>query len=280
MTDAAPQIFAPKIFDRALYLSRQSKAIATGDLHHHVAGELGDRFSVNLKSFPKTLLIASPAEPAATTLRLSGKIETLHVIARPRDEQIEHPDKDYDAIISLLDLHCVNDVPGHLSQLARALKPDGLLAVAFFGGETLFELRESWLQAEIEITGGASPRVAPMIGVRELGGLMQRAGLALPVADMDHTTLRYADAFALMHEVKAYGYANPLIGRKTNLVSRRFLTKVADYYHAQFSDADGRIRATLELAWAMAWKPHESQSKPLKPGSATHRLVDFLKPKS
>jgi SAM-dependent methyltransferase len=271
---------APQIFDRALYLSRQSKAIATYDLNHHVASELGDRLGVILKSFPKTLLIAQNPEAATTTLKLSGKVDALDVVGPTVADQLSLPQTDYDAIISLLDLHCVNDVPGHLAQLARALKPDGLLAVAFFGGETLSELRESWLRAEIDVTGGASPRVAPMIGVRELGGLMQRAGLALPVADMDHMTVRYQDAFALMREVKSFGYANPLMGRNRNLVSRRFLTKVADDYHAQFSDDDGRIRATLELAWAMAFKPHDSQQKPLKPGSAAHHLADFLKPQT
>ena len=238
---------------------------------------MGDRLSIILKQFPKALVIAQNPNVAAETLRLSGGVEKLDVLAPVNGDAVELPNADYDAIFSLLDLHCVNDVPGHLAQLARGLKPDGLLLVAFFAGDTLFELRESWLQAEIEITGGVSPRVAPMIGVRELGGLMQRAGLALPVADVDRTIVRYADVFALMGEIKNFGYANPLVGRSSKLVSKRFISKVAEHYHKHFSDEDGRVRATLEMAWAMAWKPHESQPKPLKPGSATHRLEEVLK---
>lgn len=244
-----------------------------------VAAELGDRLSIILKQFPKSLVIAQNSEVAAETLRLVAGVEKLDILAPATGDVIALPDTDYDAIFSLLDLHCVNDVPGHLAQLARGLKPDGLLLVAFFAGDTLFELRESWLQAEIEITGGVSPRVAPMIGVRELGGLMQRAGLALPVADLDRTIVRYADAFALMGEIKSFGYSNPLIGRSSKLVSKRFISKVAGHYHKNFSDEDGRIRATLEIAWAMAWKPHESQPKALKPGSASHRLEEILNAK-
>ena len=269
----------PQIFDRALYLARQSKANATHDLQNMVAAELGDRLSIILKQLPKSLVIAQNSEVAAETLRLVAGVEKLDILAPATGDVIALPDTDYDAIFSLLDLHCVNDVPGHLAQLARGLKPDGLLLVAFFAGDTLFELRESWLQAEIEITGGVSPRVAPMIGVRELGGLMQRAGLALPVADLDRTIVRYADAFALMGEIKSFGYSNPLIGRSSKLVSKRFISKVAGHYHKNFSDEDGRIRATLEIAWAMAWKPHESQPKALKPGSASHRLEEILNAK-
>ena len=274
MTETVPQIF-----DRALYLARQTKAKATDDLQNHVASELSDRLSIILKVFPKSLLIAQNPNVAAETLKLSDKVETLDVLAPPASETIELPGTDYDAIFSLLDLHCVNDVPGYLAQLGRGLKPDGLLLVAFFAGDTLFELRESWLQAEIEITGGVSPRVAPMIGVRELGGLMQRAGLALPVADMDKATVRYADVFTLMREIKNFGFANPLTGRSRKLVSKRLLQKISEHYHANYSDHDGRVRATLEIAWAMAWRPHESQPKPLEPGSASHRLVDFLQDK-
>ena len=267
----------PQIFDRTLYLARQSKANATDDLQNHVAAELGDRLAIILKQFPKSLLIDQNPKIAAETLRLSGKIEKLDIAAPPPNDVVALPGVEYDAIFSLLDLHCVNDVPGHLAQLALGLKADGLLLVAFFAGDTLFELREAWLQAEIEITSGVTPRIAPMIGIRELGGLMQRAGLALPVADMDKTTLRYSDVFALMREIKAFGFANPLIGRSNKLVSKRLLVKVAGHCHNNFADADGRIRATLEIAWAMAWKPHASQPKPLKPGSASHSLAEALK---
>ncbi len=268
----------PEIFDRSLYLARQASASGTEILQNHIAAELGERLSFITKIFPKALLIAQSQQIISDVLNLSGKTSDITIASPFPDDNLNLPENTYDAVFSMLDLHCVNDVPGHLSQLGRSLKPDGLLVVAFFAGDTLRELRESWLQAELEVTGGVSPRVAPMIGVRELGGLMQRAGLALAVTDMDNSEVRYADAFALMREVKSFGYSNPLTGRSRKLVSRRFLTKVAEHYHAHNTDPDGRIHATLEVAWAMAWRPHESQQKPLKPGSATHRLAEALKP--
>jgi SAM-dependent methyltransferase len=272
MTTATPQIF-----DRALYLARQVRASGTEILQNHVAAELGERLSLVIKSFPKLLLIGNATSIIAETLKLSGKFGTIESAAPPVSDSISFPESEYDCVISILDLHCVNDVPGHLAQLGRCLRPDGLLLVTFFAGDTLHELRQSWLDAEIEVTGGVTPRVAPMIGVRELGGLLQRAQLALPVADMDKSTLRYADVFALMREIKVFGYSNPLIGRSSKLVSQRLLRTLANHYHKNFADPDGRIRATLEIAWATAWRPHESQPKPLKPGSAAHRLADALK---
>jgi SAM-dependent methyltransferase len=267
----------PQIFDRALYLARQARASGTEVLQNHIAAELGERLSLIMKRFPKALLVCQRPNILADTLKLSGKVDDVEVEQPFAADHLSLLENKYDAAFSLLDLHCVNDVPGHLTQLGRSLKPDGLLLVAFFAGDTLRELRESWLHAELEITGGVTPRVAPMIGVRELGGLMQRAGLALPVADMDKTTLRYADVFALMREIKSFGFSNPLIGRSNKFISKRLLTKMAEHYHGNFSDADGRIRATLEIAWAMAWRPHASQPKPLKPGSAAFRLADALK---
>jgi SAM-dependent methyltransferase len=266
----------PIIFDRELYLARQKKASGTEILQNHLAAELEDRLSLILRRLPQALLISAPSAILLDRLNVSGKFDAIEVRVPNSNDDLNLPLEHYDCIISLLDLHCINDVPGHLSQLGRSLKADGVLLVAFFAGETLFELRQSWLDAEIEITGGASPRVAPMIGVRELGGLMQRAGLALPVADMEKTTLRYSDAFALMREIKNFGFSNPLAGRSEKFISRRFITKVAEHYHASNSDSDGRIHATLELAWAMAWKPHASQQKPLKPGSAMASLADAL----
>ena len=267
----------PIIFDRALYLARQKSASGTEILQNHIATELDERLSLIMRRLPQALLISQPLQAIVDTLTKSEKFDAIMQIRPSLDDSLNLPDQTYDCIISLLDLHCVNDVPGHLAQLGRSLKADGLLAVAFFAGDTLHELRESWLHAELEVTGGVSPRVAPMIGVRELGGLMQRAGLALPVADMEKTVVRYADVFALMKEIKTFGFANPLLGRSTKFVSKRLLTKMAERYHNHFADDDTRINATLEIAWAMAWKPHESQPKPLKPGSATHRLADILK---
>jgi hypothetical protein len=142
----------------------------------------------------------------------------------------------------------------------------------------LAELRQSWLVVESETKDGVSPRVAPMIGVREMGGLLQRVGLALPVTDNDHLTLRYADTLALLREVKSFGFANPLLDRRKSFTSRGQLAATLSNYQATNADPDGRVRASLDLLWAMAWKPHESQPQPKKPGSATVRMVDFLTP--
>ncbi len=267
----------PRLFDRALYLQRQAKAspAITAPLMERIAEDLGERLAIVTRHFDRAILIAHSDE-FASVLNASGKIGALEHRSPPATDVLELTGP-CDAIISMLDLHAVNDVPGYLAQCARALKPDGLLMLSFFAGETLGELRDSWLAAEVETTGGASPRVAPMIAIRELGGLLQRAQLALPVADLDRVTLRYSDAFTLMREVKAAGFANPLIGRSAKFVSQRFAFKVAEHYQSHFSDPDGRIRATLEIAWANAWKPHQSQPQPLKPGSAKARLADALK---
>ena len=154
--------------------------------------------------------------------------------------------------------------------------PDGLLLAAFLGGETLTELREAFLAADLQVTGGASARVAPMIQVRDAGGLLQRAGLALPVADVETHVVRYGDPFALMREIKDLGASNPLADRPRRLATPALLAAAATAYAERDSDADGRIRATLEIIWLSGWAPHESQQKPLKPGSATSRLGDVL----
>jgi SAM-dependent methyltransferase len=268
----------PRLFDRALYLARQKNAspTITAPLIERIADDLSDRLAIITRHFDRALLIAPDTGHFASVLRNSAKIGSLECRTSTANDDLELAGP-YDAIFSMLDIHTVNDVPGYLAQVARDLKPDGLLMLSFFAGETLAELRDSWLAAEVEITGGASPRVAPMIAIRELGGLLQRAKLALPVADLDRMTLRYPDAFALMREVKAAGFANPLLGRSRNFVSQRFAFKVAEHYQRHFADPDKKIRATVELAWSNAWKPHESQPQPLKPGSAKARLADALK---
>ena len=269
----------PLLFDRALYLARQRSASsdALAQLDQRLSDELIDRLSMINRHFGKALLIAPRPHAIAMALQQSDRIEQVETSAPSNAEHLQLMAENYDAVISLIDLHTVNDVPGYLAQCATALKPDGLAMAGFFAGETLRELRESWLAAEQFILQGASPRVAPMIDLRETGRLLQRAGLALPVADIDRVTLRYADAFALMREIKTTGHANCLADRSTRFTSRRLLTAVASHYASHFANADGRITATLDIAWAMAWKPHASQQQPLKPGSAKARLADALK---
>ncbi|MFN3502303.1 MAG: SAM-dependent methyltransferase, partial [Allorhizobium sp.] len=171
-----------------------------------------------------------------------------------------------------------NDTPGMLIQMRRALKPDGLLLAAIPGSGTLSELREVLLAAETEIYGGASPRVIPFADIRDIGSLLQRAGFALPVIDEESFTVRYDHIFALMRDLKAMGMANPLLGRSRRPVSRRFFLRAAELYAERFSDPDGRIRATFSIVFVSGWAPHESQQKPLKPGSAKMRLADALDP--
>ena len=181
-----------------------------------------------------------------------------------------------DLVVSALALQWVNDLPGTLVQIRRALKPDGLLMAAMLGGDTLIELREAFASAESEIEGGLSPRVAPFADLRELGALMQRAGFALPVVDSDRLTVRYESAFALMRDLRAMGATNVLAERRRAPLRRATLMRMAEIYAERFADADGRVRATFEIVWLSGWSPHESQQKPLKPGSASQRLADAL----
>jgi SAM-dependent methyltransferase len=173
-------------------------------------------------------------------------------------------------------LQYVNDLPGALLQIRRALKPDGLFLAALLGGETLTELRQSFAAAESEIEGGASPRVAPFADLRDLGGLLQRAGFALPVTDVDRLTVRYDSVFALLRDLRRMGAANSLVARRRKPLRRATLRRMAEIYAQQFAHHDGRIRATFDIVWLSGWAPHPDQQQPLKPGSAKARLADAL----
>jgi SAM-dependent methyltransferase len=181
-----------------------------------------------------------------------------------------------DLATSVLSLHLVNDLPGTLVQIRRALKPDGLLLATLLGGETLKELREAMLVAESEVSGGASPRVAPFADVRDLGMLLQRAGFALPVVDADVVSVAYPDPLALMRELKVMGASNMLVERRRVPMSRGLLMRAAAVYAERFSRADGRVLATFEILTLTAWAPHDSQQKPLQPGSAKASPADAL----
>src|SRR5690606_34604031 len=181
-----------------------------------------------------------------------------------------------DLAVACLSLQAVDDLPGALIQIRRALRPDGLFLAAVAAGETLTELRFSLALAEEEVSGGASPRVMPFADLRDLGGLLQRAGFALPVADVDRITVRYRDPFALFADLRALGATNPLRSRLRRPTRRRVILRAAEIYAERFSDPDGRIRATIEVVSLSGWAPHESQQKPLRPGSAARRLADAL----
>ena len=182
-----------------------------------------------------------------------------------------------DLVVSALAFQFVNDLPGVLAQIRRALRPDGLLLAAMIGGDTLTELRQSFAAAEAECEGGVSPRVAPFADLRDVGALLQRAGLALPVTDVDRIVVRYDSAFALMQDLRRMGATNILVERRRTPTRRATMLRMAQIYGERFADADGRIRATFDVIWLSGWAPHESQQKPLKPGSAKASLAEAVK---
>jgi SAM-dependent methyltransferase len=282
----------PIVFDRKLLRLRRHRARALGPatfLLDRVAAELAERLSAVLRTFDIAVDLGTPTDAVRRALAESGKIGTI-IAAEPDaarldpsfprvgadEEALPFADSSLDLVVSALALHFVNDLPGTLIQVRRALKPDGLLLAALIGGDSLIELREAFAQAESEIEGGLSPRVAPFADLRELGALMQRAGFALPVVDSDRLTVRYDTPFALMRDLRAMGATNILSERRRKPLKRSTLLRMAEIYAERFADADGRLRATFEIAWLSGWAPHESQQKPLKPGSAAQRLADAL----
>ena len=282
--DAVP---GPVIFDRTLLRARHARARALGPetfLIDRVAGELGERLSVVLRTFERAVDLGTPTDAVRRALTEGGKVASL-VTAAPYEaplrvaadeEALPFAEGALDLIVSALALQFVNDLPGTLIQVRRALKPDGLFLAALIAGDSLTELREAFAQAESEVEGGVSPRVAPFADLRELGALLQRAGFALPVVDSDRLTVRYESAFALMRDLRRMGATNTLIERRRTPLKRATLQRLAEIYAQRFADPDGRVRATFEIAWLSGWVPHESQQKPLRPGSAQRRLADAL----
>src|SRR5690348_6308122 len=279
---------SPVIFDRLLQRRRRLRAAASPGgnfLLDHVAGEFADRLSVVLRRFDLAVDLATPGETVRMALRRLGSVATIvgaDVVGRGRpfviadEEALPFRNGSLDLVVSGLALHFANDLPGVLAQVRRALKPDGLLLAALLGGETLTELRQAFAEAESDIEGGASPRVAPFADLRQLGALLQRAGFALPVTDLERMTVRYSSAFDLMHDLRRMGATNTVLARRRVPLRRATLMGMADIYARRFADADGRIRATFDILWLSGWAPHPNQQQPLKPGSAKARLADAL----
>lgn len=282
------------IFDRQLMLSFRrrafSKAIPGADfLLMRAADDLEDRLASVERHFAIAVDLAGHNGLVAQAIARSGKADQIIRIERDTaflegpfthiigdEENLPLEAGSVDLIVSLMALQSTNDLPGALIQIKRALKPDGLFLASLAGGGTLGELRESLLQAEIELTGGGSPRIAPFTDIRDAGSLLQRAGFALPVTDVETVTVRYDSIFNLMADLRAMGMQNALIDRSRKPVSRRLFLRAAEIYAERFSDPDGRIRATFSTIWMSGWAPHESQQKPLKRGSATTSLADAL----
>jgi SAM-dependent methyltransferase len=278
----------PIVFDRTLLRARQRRARALGAetfLIERVAADVGERLGAVLRDFPVTADIGTPTDAVRDVLSGDTRIGML-ITARAApgagpavaadEEALPFRDGSLDLAVSALALQFVNDLPGALIQIRRALKPDGLFLAALLGGDTLTELRQSFAEAESEVEGGVSPHVAPFADVRDLGALLQRAGFALPVTDVERLTVRYSSPFILMSELRRMGATNVLAERRRKPLRRATLTRMAEIYAQRFADRDGKVRATFDLIWLSGWAPHESQQKPLRPGSATTRLADAL----
>jgi len=271
---------APVLFDRAVLKVRQDRATRLGAatfLLDHVARDAADRLGAIKRTLTSGIDLATPGD--ALRLALAGQAVPLRPVAIPiaDSEALPLAPASIDLAVSLLALQFVNDLPGVLAQVRRALKPDGLLLAAMVGGDTLTELRQAFAAAEAEVEGGASPRVSPFADLRDAGGLLQRAGFALPVTDFEQLTVRYDNAFALMQDLRRMGATNVLMERRKAPTRRATLLRMAQIYSERFADADGRIRATFDIVWLLGWAPDPSQPKPLRPGSAKFSLEDAVK---
>ena len=278
----------PVLFNRKLLRQRQRRALSLGPetfLIDRIASDLAERLGTVLRQFDVAVDLGTPTDAVRDVLADNASIGMfVAASALPRrapaivadEEALPLRDGALDLVVSALALQFVNDLPGALVQIRRALKPDGLFLAALLGGDTLGELRQSFAAAESEVEGGVSPRVAPFADVREMGALLQRAGFALPVTDVERLTVRYSSPFVLMGELRRMGATNALAERRRTPLRRATLQRMAQIYAQRFADPDGKVRATFEVIWLSGWAPHESQQKPLRPGSAQVRLADAL----
>lgn len=261
---------------------RQRRAMQSGAetfLLERATEELFERLGTIARKFSRAAVIDTlGAENLKAKLLASDRIEAADILAIDDETEIVAGDPEvYDLAVSLLSMQWLNDLPGVFAQIKRILKPDGLLLAAMIGGDALTELRDALASAESETEGGMSPRVSPFVEVRTLGSLLQRAGLALPVTDVDRVTVRYANAFEVMRDLRRMGAANALAERSRKPLKRATLLRAAEIYRERYAGEDGRIRATFEILWLSGWSPHESQQQPLRPGSAKTRLADALR---
>jgi SAM-dependent methyltransferase len=282
------------IFDRDLLRLRRSRVAAKAGSHEFLlaraAEDLAWRLSfvqrrfevaVNLGAHHGLVSRAIRALPnvglvidADSSPELLAQCDGPFVLAD--EEVLPFRSRSLDLVVSGLALQHVNDLPGTLAQIERTLKPDGLFLAAMLGGSTLTELRQAFIAAETELSGGASPRVAPFADVRDLGGLLQRAGFKLPVADSDVVETTYPSALELMRDLRGMGAANALVERSRHFLPRSTLLRVAEIYQERFGRPDGRVAATFEVITLTGWAAHASQQQPLAPGSAKARLADAL----
>ena len=272
------------VFDPAAVRRHRARAAPNLGSHDFLVREIAERLAGRLDDVRRDFAVALDLGHHAALADGRGGIGRVlrcatlpgHGPVAADEELLPFADASFDLAVSLLSLHWVNDLPGALAQLRRALRPDGLLLAAMFGGDTLHELRASWAAAEIAEEGGASPRVAPFVDLRDAGALLQRAGFALPVVDVDAITVTYPDALALMRDLRGMGEANAVHARPRSFTRRATMMAAAAAYERRFAGADGRVPATFEVIYLTGWAPHEAQQKPLRPGSARARLADAL----
>jgi SAM-dependent methyltransferase len=281
-----------RLFDRALIEARRRRARRLGPatfLIDRVAEDFADRLATVLRRFERAVDLGTPTQAVRAALAGNSTIGTMIAAGRAFDgadlaplrvvadlEAVPFAAASLDLVVSAFALQTVDDLPGALIQIRRALKPDGLFLAALLGGDTLTELRESFAVAESELTAGVSPRVAPFADLRDVGALLQRAGFALPVTDVDRVIVRYSSPLALMADLRRMGATNPLVERRRVPLRREVLARVLEVYAERFSDPDGKVRASFDIVWLSGWAPHESQQQPLRPGSAKARLADAL----
>ncbi|MCU0830059.1 MAG: class I SAM-dependent methyltransferase [Rhizobiaceae bacterium] len=285
----------PQVFDEKAALLHRLRGAAMGEgegkhfLLKRAADDLVDRLAAVQRPFPQAVGLFSGTETIRQALSFARpKCEVTLVEAHPllaahAPETIFSAqaafgmiERRFDLAVSLLAMQSINDLPGFLVQARRLLRPDGLFIGCQFGAGTLSELRDVLLATEADMSGGASPRVHPFADVRDMGGLLQRAGLALPVADVDEVTVRYGSIFSLIADLRAMGLTNALLGRSRTPLTRRFWARAAELYAERHADFDGRLRATFNIIWVSGWAPDASQQKPLRPGSAAVSLKDVI----
>ena len=289
------------LFDRTLIEARRRRARRMGPatfLLDRVAEDFADRLATVLRRFECAVDLGTPTQAVRAALAGNSAIGTMVAVARAFDEAdtasprvvvdtvsprvvadleaLPFAAASLDLVVSAFALQTVDDLPGTLIQIRRALKPDGLFLAALLGGDTLTELRESFAVAESELTGGVSPRVVPFADLRDMGALLQRAGFALPVTDVDRVVVRYSSPLALMADLRRMGATNPLVERRRVPLRRDMLARLIEVYAERFGDPDGKVRASFDIVWLSGWAPHESQQQPLRPGSAKARLADAL----
>ncbi len=266
----------PRLFDAGLLAQRRSRAAAQGPvdfLQAAVAAETSERLGEINRRFREPALIGPRPDIWLPELRpvVDGEIHSL-----PDAETLDLRPGAHDLIVHALALHWANDPVGQLVQMRRALRPDGLMLATLFAGDTLTELRAALAEAEIEALGGLSPRIAPMAEIRDLGGLLQRAGFALPVADSHRFDVSYAHILDLMHDLRGMGETNVLADRHRRFTPRALIGRAGAIYADAFGRPDGRLHATFEVVFLTGWAPSADQPQPLRPGSATSRLADAL----